>query len=67
MTAPMAAAYCGEGSVEAFRRKAGTIYPDPVISDRSRQKWLLDDLDAAILMLAGRTQSLTAFDAASVL
>ena len=67
MPAPMAAAYCGEESVEAFRRKVGTMYPQPVISEGSRQKWLRDDLDTAILTLAGKAQSLTAFDAASVL
>lgn len=67
MPAPMAAAYCGEESVKAFRRKVGTMYPVPVVSEGSRQKWLRDDLDAAILMLAGKVESSTAFDAASVL
>ncbi len=67
MPAAIAAAYCGEESVEAFRRKIGLLYPQPVTSKGSRQKWLRDDLDNAILKLAGKAKSLPAFDAASVL
>ena len=70
MTAPVAAAYRGEDSVEAFRRKVGSAYPRPSIDrEGSRQKWLREDLDAALLMLAGRPSASdgTPFDAASVL
>jgi hypothetical protein len=49
MSAEMAAAYCGETSVEAFIKRVGTEYPEPRISDGRRRLWLRDDLDQAIL------------------
>ncbi len=77
MSAAMAAAYCGETSAEAFRRNVGIGYPLPVHNKGSRQRWLREDLDAAIDRIAGRVPSQptsgeqgmasTAFDAASVL
>ena len=39
MRAATAAAYVDEPSVEAFRRKVGSIYPRPIIGKGSRQKW----------------------------
>jgi hypothetical protein len=67
MPAALAAGYCGEGSVESFRRKVGVLYPRPVTPKGSRQRWLREDLDKAILALAGNPEDMTTFDAASVL
>ena len=49
MPADIAAAYCGEDTVEAFLKRVGTEYPRPRIADGRRRLWLRDDLDAAIL------------------
>jgi hypothetical protein len=49
MSAQLAAAYCGESSVEAFMSRVGTEYPKPRISEGRRRLWLRDDLDRAIL------------------
>jgi hypothetical protein len=49
MCAEMAAAYCGELTVEAFLKRVGTEYPHPRVSDGRRKLWLKDDLDQAIL------------------
>src|SRR3954468_24067163 len=49
MSAPFAARYCGESSVEAFLKRVGTEYPKPRIVDGRRKLWLRDDLDQAIL------------------
>jgi hypothetical protein len=49
MSAELAAAYCGEYSVQAFMRRVGREYPQPRVKDGRRQLWLRDDLDAAIL------------------
>jgi hypothetical protein len=49
MRAEMAAAYCGEPSVEAFISRVGTEYPQPRVNDGRRRLWLRDDLDQAIL------------------
>lgn len=65
MRASTAAAYVDEESVEAFRRKVGTVYPAPLTAEGCRQRWLRDDLDRAIELMAGRPSS--SFDAASVL
>jgi hypothetical protein len=62
MRAETAARYVDEKSVEAFRRAVGTIYPSPIkIADR----WLKDDLDAAIERLTARPNYLR--DASAVL
>jgi hypothetical protein len=45
----MAAAYCGETTVESFLKRVGTEYPRPRVRDGRRQLWLRDDLDNAIL------------------
>jgi len=49
MAADLAAAYCGEQSVDAFLKRVGKEYPNPRIAEGRRQLWLKDDLDAAIL------------------
>jgi hypothetical protein len=49
MSAELAAAYCGEHSVEAFMRRVGLEYPPPRVSEGRRQLWLKDDLDQAML------------------
>lgn len=49
MSAELAAAYCGEYSVEAFMRRVGREYPQPRVKEGRRQLWLRDDLDQAIL------------------
>lgn len=72
MTAATAARYCDESSVQAFRRRVGTVYPAPVVIGRGRQKWLKREIDAALACLrpqaAVPTQDLPSdFDAASVL
>ena len=48
MGAELAAAYCGESSVNAFIKRVGSEYPQPRICE-GRRLWLKDDLDAAIL------------------
>jgi len=49
MAAELAAAYCGERSVDAFLRRVGKEYPNPRIAEGRRRLWLRDDLDVAIL------------------
>jgi hypothetical protein len=49
MPAELAAAYCGETSVDAFLQRIGSEYPQPRVAEGRRRLWLRDDLDAAIL------------------
>jgi hypothetical protein len=49
MGAELAAAYCGESTVEAFIKRVGSEYPQPRITEGRRRLWLRDDLDQAIL------------------
>jgi hypothetical protein len=49
MNAALAAAYCGETTVQAFIKCVGKEYPRPRVSDGRRRLWLRDDLDQAIL------------------
>ena len=49
MCADMAAAYCGETTVESFLKAVGKEYPQPRVNDGRRKLWLKDDLDQAIL------------------
>jgi hypothetical protein len=49
MCAKLAAAYCGEPSVDAFIARVGKEYPHPRVNEGRRQLWLRDDLDRAIL------------------
>ncbi len=54
MRAATAAAYVDEKSVEAFRAGVGVLYPQPITIQGKGQRWLREDLDAAIETLAGR-------------
>jgi hypothetical protein len=54
MRAETAARYVDEKSVEAFRRGVGTIYPAPLRIPGKGDRWLKDDLDAAIEKLTSR-------------
>ena len=49
MCAELAAAYCGELTVEAFMSRVGTEYPFPRVKQGRRQLWLRMDLDMAML------------------
>jgi hypothetical protein len=49
MRADLAAAYCGESTVDAFLKRVGTDYPQPRVAEGNRKLWLRADLDAAIL------------------
>jgi hypothetical protein len=49
MCAELAAAYCGERTVEAFIDRVGSDYPQPRVNEGRRRLWLRDDLDIAIL------------------
>jgi hypothetical protein len=49
MSAELAAAYCGEPTVGAFKARVGKEYPKPRVDQGRRQLWLRDDLDQAIL------------------
>jgi hypothetical protein len=49
MSADLAAAYCGEDTVEAFIKRVGDEYPHPRVVDGRRKLWLRDDLDQSIL------------------
>ena len=65
MRAETAAAYVDERSVEAFRRRIGSVYPQPVNVSGRGDVWLKDQLDAAIAKLNGETAD--ALDAAGLL
>ncbi len=53
MSAPMAAGYVGEDSVEGFLRRVGTEYPMPVVDEGvgkgRRRLWLKAHLERAVL------------------
>lgn len=53
MRAETAAAYVDEVSVQAFRRKVGSVYPRPVNVSGRGQVWLKDHLDQTIATLKG--------------
>lgn len=48
MPAPVAAAYLGEKSVEAFLRSVGTLYPTPLRLAGKGDRWTKEALDRAI-------------------
>ena len=48
MRAVTAAAYVDERSVDAFRRAVGTLWPMPIRVVGKGERWLKEDLDAAI-------------------
>ena len=49
MCVELAAAYCGETTVDAFMKRVGRDYPKPRVAEGRRRLWLRDDLDQAIL------------------
>jgi hypothetical protein len=65
MTAKTAAKYTDEPSVRAFRRRVGTVYPQPVRIAGRGDVWRKRDLDACIAALRG--SAATILDAADVL
>jgi hypothetical protein len=65
MRAETAAAYVDEKSVEAFRRRVGSVYPQPVNVPGRGDVWLKDQLDLAIAALKGEVARVP--DAASML
>jgi hypothetical protein len=65
MRAETAAAYVDETSVQAFRRRVGTMWPLPITGKGQRQKWDREDLDAAVARMKGSLKDI--FDAATVL
>lgn len=65
MRAETAAAYVDEVSVQAFRRKVGSVYPAPVTGKGQRQKWDRVQLDQAAAAM-GRADH-PVLDAANVL
>lgn len=54
MRAETAAAYVDERSVDAFRRAVGTLWPRPLRIRGKGERWLKEDLDAAIEKLTDR-------------
>ena len=48
MRATTAAAYVDERSVGAFRRSVGNMWPEPLKLAGKGERWLKEDLDAAI-------------------
>lgn len=65
MRARTAAAYVDEASVEAFRRRAGSLYPAPLKISGRGELWLREDLDKAIDRLSGYVDKIS--DAADLL
>jgi hypothetical protein len=65
MRAETAARYVDEISVQAFRRRVGTVWPLPISGRGQRQKWDREDLDVAVARMKG--QATRIFDAATVL
>lgn len=65
MPADLAAGYCGEKTVEAFRYSVGSLYPQPKNIPGKGKRWLKEDLDRAISSLHGIMSE--TLDAAEVL
>jgi hypothetical protein len=65
MRAETAAGYCDERTVESFLHAVGTLYPEPTRVKGKGDRWLKEDLDAAIERLTGRAPHIR--DAADVL
>ena len=65
MRAATAAAYVDERSVDAFRRAVGTLWPSPISLVGKGERWLKEDLDAAIDRASRRPSNVR--DAADVL
>ena len=65
MRGETAAAYVDERSVDAFRRAVGKIWPKPIRISGKGERWLREDLDAAIDKLTKRANRVK--DASDVL
>jgi hypothetical protein len=65
MRGDTAAGYVDEASVESFLRGVGSLYPEPIKVAGKGNRWLREDLDAAIDRLTGRAANIR--DAADVL
>lgn len=65
MRAATAAAYVDERSEQSFRRSVGKLWPRPIRIDGKGERWLRDELDAAISGL--KTTPGEVVDAADVL
>lgn len=65
MRAATAAAYVDERSVGAFRRSVGSMWPEPLKLAGKGERWLKEDLDAAIERLTRRPSQVK--DASAVL
>lgn len=65
MRAEQAAAYLGEKSVRAFRRRVGTVYSSPIRVPGRGDVWAREDLDRDVVRLKGRVEEIR--DAADVL
>jgi hypothetical protein len=55
MRAETAALYVDEVSVEAFRHGVGLLYPRPRDVPGKGQRWLIEELDAALDKIHGKT------------
>ena len=65
MRAETAAAYVDERSVDSFHRAVGTLWPRPLRVRGKGERWLKEELDAAIDKMAGKPERVT--DASDVL
>ena len=65
MRAEQAAAYLGEKSVRAFRRRVGTVYSSPIRVPGRGDVWAREDLDRDAARLKGSLEAIR--DAADVL
>ena len=57
MRADTAAAYVDEASVETFRRRVGSIYPEAIPILGRGDVWLKDHLDQAIDRISGSSKA----------
>ena len=65
MNSATAAAYVDEKSVEAFLRKAGSVYPAASCGKGRGAKWDKDQIDQVMVMRQGQPEIVS--DAANVL
>jgi hypothetical protein len=63
MRADTAAAFVDERSVETFRRRVGTLFPEPMRIAGMGDRWLRADLESAVAAAAGRAPA----DAADII
>ena len=62
MPVDLAAGYCGEVTVEAFRKRIGSEYPLPAVKDGRRELWLKRDLDRAMGLWSEERELIDAAD-----